>query len=354
MPDALETAPLHGKMQSDQKPSPACGRGWGEGGLSGTVPPRLLAPLALTPALSRNRERERAATRGNTLHRSRVSPGFLFVLPALAMLAAVMGFPVAGALLQSVNLFGVDRPGFSLSAYARLPFDAEFTGALGNTFLFVALVVAFHLMLGMAVALLLSRDRTPARWLFRVVALLPWTMPDVVGALLWRFMFDTLPGAVNSVLVQGGLVEQPVDWLGDPDYAFGCLVLAEGWRGYPFVMLILLAGLQAVPGAQYEAAAIDGARPWQAFRYVTVPNLRTMLVVALVLDTVWECRLFGMVYGMTGGGPSDATQTLSLLVFKRFFVFFDASSAAAAAVVLAAIMLVVATPYLRMVMRGNH
>jgi multiple sugar transport system permease protein len=200
------------------------------------------------------------------------------------------------------------------------------------------------------VALLLNLE-IRARRFFRVVAILPWTMPDVVGGLIWRFMFDTLPGIVNAVLLKGGLVADPIDWLGVPSLAFASLIIAESWRGYPFVMLILLAGMQAIPVQQYEAAELDGASKLQAFCRITIPNLRPRFFIALVLDTIWECRLFGMVFSMTGGGPGISTQVLSLLVYKHYFQFFNVSYAAAIAVVLACFMLAVSLPYLRMTMK---
>ena len=276
--------------------------------------------------------------------------GLLFILPALLLLFLILGFPAVAAILQSFSLAWVDQPAFSLGSYARMISDEDFRVALINTTVFVAIVVCFHMALGLAVALLLNLDIW-AKWLFRVVALLPWTMPDVIGGLVWRFLFDTLPGAVNSVLLRVGAIATPVDWLSQPNYAFATLVLAESWRGYPFVMLVLLAGLQTIPASQYEAAAIDGAGSWQSFVHVTFPNLRPMFVIALVLDTIWQCRLFGMVYSLTGGGPGDSTNTLSLLTFKNYFVYFNTSYAAAIAVVLALIMLLISSPYLRMTMK---
>jgi multiple sugar transport system permease protein len=123
------------------------------------------------------------------------------------------------------------------------------------------------------------------------------------------------------------------------------------WRGYPFAMLILLAGLQAIPRYQYEAASIDGASTVQNFFYITLPNLKYMFIIAMILDTIWECRLFGMVYSMTGGGPGYSTQVLSLLTYKHYFQFFNISYAAAIAVMLAVVMLLISIPYLRITMR---
>jgi multiple sugar transport system permease protein len=278
--------------------------------------------------------------------------GFLFVAPALVLLVLVLGFPALAAGLQSVNLMWVDKPAFSLAAYRQLAVDPVFARAALNTALFVAATVTVHLLAGLGLALLLNME-VRFKWLFRVAALLPWTVPDVVAGLVWRFMVDPLAGFVNSAAIALRLTNEPVDWLGDPTLARLCLVIAEGWRAYPFIMLILLAGLQAIPRAQYEAAEIDGASKWQSFIHVTLPNLRTMLIIALVLDTIWECRLFGLVFSLTGGGPGDATQTLPLLVYRQSFEFFNTAYSAAIAVVLALAMFAIAVPYLRMTMKQN-
>lgn len=276
--------------------------------------------------------------------------GYWFVLPAFLMLVVILGFPAVAAVLQSVNLMWVKEPSFSLGSYRALAGDPDFLTSLFNTVMFVSATVSLHLLLGLGVATLLNLE-IRAKRVFRVVAILPWTMPDVIGGLIWRFMFDTLPGIVNSVLVQTGLITEAIDWLGRPGLAFFCLVFAESWRGYPFVMLILLAGMQAIPRQQYEAAELDGASALQAFFKITIPYLRPMFIIALVLDTIWECRLFGMVYSMTGGGPGNSTQVLSLLTYKHYFQFFNTSYAASIAVVLAVVMLLVSFPYLRMTMK---
>lgn len=274
---------------------------------------------------------------------------YLFVAPAIALLILVLGLPAVTAVLQSFNLVWVRQPGFSLDAYRQLVSDPEFRATLWTTICYVGFVVSLHLSLGLAVALALNTDLQP-KWLFRVAAILPWTVPDVISGIIWRFVFDTLPGMVNAFLIRGGIVAEPIDWLGTPSLAFFGVVVAEVWRGYPFVMLILLAGLQSIPGHLYEAAAIDGATTWQRFRYITLPSLRTMMVIAVVLDVIWEARLFGTVYGMTGGGPGNATQLVSTMTFKQYFEFFNPAYASAMAVVLAVAMLIVSLPYLRATM----
>lgn len=276
--------------------------------------------------------------------------GFLFVLPACVLLVLILGFPTVAAFLQSFNLMWVPKPDFSVGAYSALAHDPEFVRSLLNTVIFVTVVVTFHLGLGLGIALILNMD-IPFKWFWRVVAILPWTMPDVIGGLVWRFMFDTLPGVVNSIGVRTGLMSEPVEWLGSPTLAFVTVILAESWRGYAYPMLILLAGLQAIPRQQYEAAEIDGCSAWQKFIYVTIPNLKHMFIIALVLDVIWESRLFGMVFSMTGGGPGYSTQILTLLSYKQYFEFFNVSYGAAMAVVLASVLFIISLPYLRMSMR---
>lgn len=276
--------------------------------------------------------------------------GYLFILPAFLLLLSILGFPAIAAILQSFNLMWVSKPSFTVSSYINLVKDAEFLGSLLNTILFVSTTVFFHLMIGLGIALLLNLE-IKRRHFFRVIAILPWTVPDVIGGLIWKFIFDTLPGFVNGVFIRGGFLAEPIDFLGIPLLAFSCFIFAEIWRGYPFVMLILLAGLQAIPRHQYEAGAIDGASALQSFLYITIPNLKYMVIIAVILDTIWECRLFGMVYSMTGGGPGYASQVLSLLTYKHYFQFFNTSYAASIAVVLAMIMLIISIPYLRITMR---
>jgi len=276
--------------------------------------------------------------------------GHFFIFPAFLLLVLILGFPTVAAILQSFNIVWVSEPSLSVKSYKALVHDAEFMRSVLNTVIFVTATVGFHLLIGLGVALLLNME-IKNKHFFRIIAILPWTVPDVIGGLIWRFMFDTLPGIVNAVLLKTGSITEPIDWLGNPSLAFPCLIFTEIWRGYPFAMLILLAGLQAIPKEQYEASEIDGASKIESFFYITIPNLKYMFVIALILDTIWECRLFGMVYSMTGGGPGYSSQVLSLLTYKHYFLFFNTSYAAAIAVVLAIIIFTISIPYLRMTMR---
>lgn len=277
--------------------------------------------------------------------------GFFFALPAIILLIGILGFPTGAAILQSFGVLWNDAGGgATIGNYIAIASDPAAWVALQNTALFVVLTVGFHLVFGLLVALLLN-GKLPGKWFFRVAAILPWTIPDIITGIVWRFMLDPLAGFLNAVLTRIDPMAQPIDLLGVGNTAFLSAVAAESWRGYPFAMLILLAGLQAIPTEQYEAAHVDGATTLQRFFFITLPNLRKMIFVALVLDVIWESKVFGLVFGMTSGGPGNATDTMSLVVYRNYFEFYNTGYAAALAVTLGVVMLVVSLPYIRYTVR---
>ena len=247
------------------------------------------------------------------------SLGYFFIAPASLMLLIVLIFPTTITLLYSVT---PERTRifehFALSNYIRVLHDKWFWSTFWNTILFVVSSVSFHLLLGLGVALLLNA-RLRGSLLFRILMLLPWTVSDVVAGIIWRWMYNPVYGCLNDLISKLNLIEKPIVWLSNPILAFPSVILSNVWRGYPFVMIILLAGLQSIPRELYEAASIDGASILQRFRYITIPGLKKMFIVALALDTVWEFRRFGLVKAMTEGGPGHATEVLSLLVYKQYF-----------------------------------
>jgi multiple sugar transport system permease protein len=204
------------------------------------------------------------------------------------------------------------------------------------------------MILGLAVAMVLN-TALPAKPLFRIIALLPWVVPDVVAGIIWKWMYNPLYGALNDFLLKIGLIHAPVEWLTKPQLALFSVILVNLWRGFPFVMLILLAGLQAIPTYLYEAASIDGASKQQSFFHITIPGLRKMLVVALALDTVWEVRRFGLIQAMTQGGPGVLTEVLSTYTYKQYFKFFRFEYASAISVIMTIVLLLVSLPYIWMI-----
>ena len=149
--------------------------------------------------------------------------------------------------------------------------------------------------------------------------LTPWMVAPAVGATIWLWLLEPQFGVVNYLLQAAGIVAAPVAWLGEPGTAFASVIAVDVWRGVPFVMLLMLAGLQTIPAEQYEAAAIDGASAWQRFRYVTWPNLRYLVVVASTLDIINTIRHYDIIGVMTGGGPAGATEVLPVLIYNTAF-----------------------------------
>jgi multiple sugar transport system permease protein len=289
-----------------------------------------------------------ASQRAGARRRSRT--GQAFVAPAIITLLAVLGFPIVVAV---ANSFLSPDGGVTLDNYGRLGTDPNFLNSLRVSFVFVGGTVALHLVLGMAVALALD-TQIRGRQLWRVLMILPWTLPDVISGLVWRFMYNPTSGIINHVARRTGLAASYIDWLGNPDLALPSVILADVWRGYPFVMIILLAGLQSTSSELSEAARVDGARWWQEFWYVTLPQLRRIIVVAIALDAIWQFRRFGLVYNMTLGGPGRLTEILSLNIYKTYFDFFEYEYASAMAAVLAIVMVVLTIPYVRDAVRDRR
>jgi multiple sugar transport system permease protein len=272
-----------------------------------------------------------------------------FVLPGTILLVLVLGFPAGQSILYSIYPEG-GGPSYTLSNYSILFGDSVFRQVFGNTALFVTLSVASHLLLGLGVALTLNKEIF-AKPLFRLIALLPWVVPDVVAGIIWKWMYDPIYGALNDLLIKVGLISTHIPWLYNPKMALFSVVFVNLWRGFPFVMLILLAGLQSIPRVLYEAAAIDGASRWQLFSRITLPSLKKMFVVALALDIVWEVRRFGLIQAMTQGGPGTITEVLSTYIYKQYFQFFRFEYASAVAVIMTIALLIISLPYIWMISR---
>ena len=280
------------------------------------------------------------------LHIKDKQMGYFFILPAALMLLAVIIYPAIYSLKLSFT--SESEALYSLTNYAELFRDALFWQAFRNTLLFVGVVVTLHLVIGFSIAMALN-TRIKARLLFRLIVLLPWTVPDVVAGITWKWIYDPVYGALNDLLSRLNLIDAPILWLSDPKLAMASIIFADIWRGFPFVMLILLSGLQAIPKELYEAAKIDRASGFQSFRYITLPSLKKIVGVALALDIIWEFRRFGLVQTMTQGGPGHQTEVFSTLIYKEYFQFFRFEYASAIAVIMSIILLSFSLPYIWMI-----
>ncbi|MGH7320746.1 MAG: carbohydrate ABC transporter permease [Candidatus Rokuibacteriota bacterium] len=287
---------------------------------------------------------------GHTWHDRHL--GLLFVLPATVMLVVVLVFPAAVTLKLSLSPEGgLTSWTLSLAHYRKVFGDPVVAQTFRNTFAFVALSLIGHLLLGLALALALNQA-LPGQTLFRLIALVPWTIPDVVAGIVFRWVFNPVHGSL-SPLLQSIIPGFPPDfsWLSSPTLAFPSVIFANVWRGYPLVMVMLLAGLMAIPRELYEAAGVDGAGRVRRFVHITLPGLSTIILIALALDMVWEFRRFALILTMTGGGPGTLTEVLSTLVYKSYFQFFTFEYASAIAIVMSAVLFVLSLPYVVLVGR---
>ena len=269
--------------------------------------------------------------------------------PALLVLAAVTLLPMGYVVWLSLNERALFRAEdfVGLDHYLRLAGDARFWNALGNTLYFAAVSVALELALGLAIALLLARAGR-ARALVYGAVLVPWAIPTVVSARMWEWMCNPELGVLSY------LAGRPVNWLGDPVLALHAAIAMDVWKSTPFVALLLLAGLQGVPRDLLRAAAVDGADAWTAFRRITLPLLAPVILVAAVFRTIDALRVFDAIYVLTGGGPANATETLSIYAYRVLFQMLDFGYGSALAVVVLVITGVAALAYARLLRGGTE
>jgi len=270
-----------------------------------------------------------------------------FLAPVLFFVGTFVALPLADTFVNSFfrDVSFLPRRFCGLANYARLFESPDFWSGLGFTLLFALTAVGLETLLGLAFAVLLN-ERFPGRTVLRLVMLLPWAIPTIVSARTWRLLYDYSHGLVNAVLLGCGLVDVPVNWFGTTGSAFLALVAADVWKTTPFVALLLLAGLQAIPEELYEQARVDGAGIWTRFRVITLPLLQPVLLVAVIFRTIDSLRMFDLVYVLTGGGPGGTTRTLSYLGYEAMGND-DFGTGAAVSVVTFLIALVFTLAYLR-------
>ena len=286
---------------------------------------------------------------GRTWHDRHI--GYFFLFPATLMLVAVLVFPAFITMKLSLTPERGSGWGLTLGHYQKAFQDPVLFKTFMNTFAFVTWSLVGHLTVGLALALALNQA-LPGQTFFRLVALIPWTIPDVVAGIIFRWALNPMFGCVNP-LIRMVFPSFPAEfqWLSSPTLAFPSVILANIWRGYPLVMVMLLAGLMAIPGHLYEAAEMDGAGRVRRFWHVTLPGLSTIILIALALDMVWEFRRFALVLTMTGGGPGTLTEVLSTLVYKTYFQFFTFEYASAMAILMSAVLFILSMPYIILVGR---
>lgn len=262
---------------------------------------------------------------------------YLFITPAVLILLLLLVFPIIKVFQFSLynNCIIIDKPEWvGLKHFYDLLSDTIFFKAFTNTVIFTFFSVIFHLILGFIFALLLNQPiNNKALAYFRIILILPWIFTATIVAINWRLLLDPM-GIINYLLNQLGIINSYLEWFGSYSLALPALILVNIWRGYPFIMVSLLAGLQGIQSNLYEAAEVDGANEWQKIIYITIPQLKPIILSVGVLDTIWTFRLFPLIWLTTGGGPGNSTEMLSTYTYKLAFEQFKFSKASALAVVI--------------------
>ncbi len=245
--------------------------------------------------------------------------GYLFVLPMVAIMAGLIFWPFISAIMLSTTAFNFNTGetfNVGFRNYQRLLSNSDYILSLQNTISFTFWSLSIKFVVGMTLALVLN-SRLPFRSILSGIMLLPWIVPEIVTALAWKSIYDPLFGGLNPILEGLGLIKEPLGWLSDPHMAMGSIISVNIWKGIPFYVLLLLAGLKAIDKEQLEAAEIDGANVVQRFRHVTLPGLRYVIVVTLLLSFISTFNQFGLPFLMTGGGPSGATKLYAILAYEK-------------------------------------
>ncbi|GAB1584379.1 carbohydrate ABC transporter permease [Phyllobacterium phragmitis] len=279
---------------------------------------------------------------------------WLLMLPLLIVMIAVIGWPLVDTVRLSftdARLVGTQGQFVGIGNYAKLISSSNFQRALTTTALFAILSVTAEMVLGVLAALLLNQE-FKGRTLLRALMILPWALPTVVNATLWRLIYNPEYGALNALLTQVGLLDAYRSWLGEPGTAMAALIIADCWKNFPLVALIALAALQAVPRDIMAASMVDGAGAWARFRFVLLPYLAGPLMVALVLRTIEAFKVFDIIWVMTRGGPANSTRTLSILVYQEAFSFQRAGSGASLALIVTLLVTLLAGAYAMLIRKS--
>ncbi|AWI61011.1 carbohydrate ABC transporter permease [Sinorhizobium fredii] len=279
---------------------------------------------------------------------------WLLMLPLLVVMVSVIGWPLVDTVRLSftdAKLVGTAGSFVGIDNYERMLTGSNFQRALVTTTWFAVVSVAAEMVLGVLAALLLNQ-RFRGRAALRALMILPWALPTVVNATLWRLIYNPEYGALNAALTQLGLIDSYRSWLGEPGSALIALIIADCWKNFPLVALIALAALQAVPRDITAAALVDGAGPLNRFRFVVMPYLAGPLLVALVLRTIEAFKVFDIIWVMTRGGPANSTRTLSILVYQEAFSFQRAGSGASLALIVTLLVTVLAAAYAALLRRA--
>lgn len=279
------------------------------------------------------------------------SLALLLITPPLAFLLLFTLYPIIRVFWMSLHQISVTQPWLGtpfigIENYRTALEDARFWHSASFTLLFALVTVVFEIVFGLFLAMIANRTFR-FRGLVRAAILFPWALPTVTNALTWRWMFNTDYGLFNGMLLQFGWIDRPINWLGDTRLAFFAVCVVAIWKTASFMAIIILGGLQSIPGELYEAADIDGANAVQSFFRITLPLLRNVIMVALVLRTLHALQAFDLMFGLTQGGPGNATESLPMYIHTTAFVDMEWGYGSALGVLLFILIFSISAVYVK-------
>jgi multiple sugar transport system permease protein len=272
------------------------------------------------------------------------NPGLLFALPALVVLFMLIAYPVAYTGVLSVT--NNDGELVGLNNFAAVLKPRVTTQAFLNTIVWVAGSIVFQVILGIATAVLLNQNFR-GRGILRAITLIPWVIPGIVAATTWAWMFHTEFGIINYMLTGPGIIEKPIGWLTNKDTVLPVLIAINVWKLFPFVAIMVLAGLQSIPNDLYEAARVDGANFWDEVWHVMLPSVRPVIVAVTLLLVIWGLNAITIIYAITKGGPANKTLITPIQIFRTAFESVQFNQAAALSVMFFAVVIVIVFIYIR-------
>ncbi|AJG99233.2 ABC transporter permease [Clostridium beijerinckii] len=290
--------------------------------------------------------------RGGNMHKNRV--GYMFIVPAVIFMLLFVGYPIIYNILlslQDVNVMTVNSPikefvGFK--NYIELFKSSVLLVAIGNTLYYTVVCIIFQFVLGFAFALFFNIEFTFSKFI-RGLVMVSWLIPMTINALSFKFMFSPSGGVINQILMNLHVINQPLDWLIQPNSAMWGLIITNVWVGIPFNMILLTTGLSTIPKSIYESASLDGANWFQKLFYITIPSIKPAILSVLMLGFIYTFKVFDLVFIMTNGGPVNATEVLSTLSYKLSFNQYSYSQGSAVANILFLTLFIVSLFYVKLI-----
>ncbi|MDQ3811817.1 MAG: sugar ABC transporter permease [Chloroflexota bacterium] len=282
--------------------------------------------------------------------------GYLLLAPAVALILVLVGVPFLRALWLSFHkkLLGVeDAPWIGLLNYTTLLADGVFWQSVKNTFVFTTGSIGCKLLIGLVLALILN-EALPLRGLWRSIVMLPYAMPTLVSVLVWKWMYNDVAGILNYLATETKLSNHTILWLGDPALAMPAVIAVNVWRGFPFFVITILAGLQTVPQELYDSAKVDGAGIWARFQHITLPGILPVMAVTTLFSAILTFNDFAIIWILTQGGPGNATNVLATLTYRMAIPGLELGKGVAVSVLMLPILVVMIVLLTRFISRREE